>query len=107
MMFNLAERLRINEQQRPWVRVFFLVSLDPLSIAMYSFMFLKIHGLDQAVYFLAVPSADWPRGLMPGQAVPGIEPAQRLVGIARPTLMMKMNTSGCHCPREAPREAAC
>jgi hypothetical protein len=29
---------------------------------MYSFVFLKIHGQDQAVYFSAVPLADWPMG---------------------------------------------
>ena len=52
MMFNLARYLRINDQQRPfdvgrlppWVRVLFLVSLVPFFVAMYSFVFLKIHG---------------------------------------------------------------
>ena len=37
--------------------------LDPLSVAIYSFIFLKIHGQDQMVYFSTVPSADWPRGV--------------------------------------------
>ena len=40
-----------------------MVSLVPLSVAMYSFGFLKIHGQDRAVYFSAVPSVDWPRGV--------------------------------------------
>ena len=62
---------RIDDQQRvfsvgtlpPWVRVFFLVLLDPLSVTIYSFIFLKINGQDQMVYFSTVPSADWPRGV--------------------------------------------
>ena len=37
--------------------------LDPLSVAIYSFIFLKIHGQDRVVYFSMVPSADWPRGV--------------------------------------------
>jgi len=71
VLFNLVGRRRIDDQQRafsvgtlpPWVRVFFLVLLDLLSIAIYSFVFLKIRGQDWAVYFLAVPSADWSRGV--------------------------------------------
>jgi hypothetical protein len=30
---------------------------------MYSFMLLKIHGQDRAVYFLAIPSEDWLRAI--------------------------------------------
>jgi len=39
--------------------------LDPLSvvIAIYLFVFPKIRGQDRSVYFSAVPSADWPRGV--------------------------------------------
>ena len=42
----------------PWVRVFFLVLLDPFSVAIYSFIFLKIHGQDRSVYFSVVPLAN-------------------------------------------------
>ena len=58
VLFNLVGRLKINDQQRafsvgtlpPRVRAFFLVLLDLLSvtIAMYSFIFLKIHVQDQS-----------------------------------------------------------
>ena len=69
VLFNLTGSRRIDDHQRafsvgtlpPWVRVFFLVLLDSLSVAIYSFVFLKIRGQDQAVYFSAVPLADWPR----------------------------------------------
>ena len=52
MMFNLAGRFRINDQQRPfhvgslppWLTSLFFVSFVPMSVVMYSFMFLKIHG---------------------------------------------------------------
>ena len=54
VLFNLAGHRKIDDQQRafsvgslpPWVRAFFLISLDPLSveIVIYSFMFLKICG---------------------------------------------------------------
>ena len=104
LLFNLAWHRRIDDQQRAfsvgalpsWVRVFFLVFLDPLSvaIAIYSFIFLKIHGQDRAVYFSAVLSADWPRGVDAQLSSPNVKPAQRLVGTARPTLTMKMEMSG-------------
>ena len=66
VLFHLAGHHRIDDQQRaftvgtlpPPVRVLFLVLFDPLSIAIYSFVFLKIRGQDWAVYFLAVTSAD-------------------------------------------------
>ena len=52
VLFNLMGHRRIDDQQRafsvgtlpPQVRVFFLVLLDSLSVAIYSFVFLKIHG---------------------------------------------------------------
>ena len=52
VLFNLVGRLKINDQQRafsvgtlpPRVRAFILVLLDSLSVAIYSFVFLKIHG---------------------------------------------------------------
>ena len=52
LLFNLMGHRRIDNQQRafsvgtlpPRVRVFSLVLLDPLYVAIYSFFFLKIHG---------------------------------------------------------------
>ena len=51
------------ESLPPWARVYFLVLFDSISVAMYLFVFLKIRGQDREVYFLAVPSADWLRGV--------------------------------------------
>ena len=73
VFFNLVGHHKIDDQHRafsvgalpPWVRVFFLVLLDPLSVAItiYSFIFLMVHGQDRSVYFSVMPLADWPRGV--------------------------------------------
>ena len=39
------------------------VLLDYPHFAMYSFVLLKIHGQDQAIYFLTIPSEEWPRAV--------------------------------------------
>ena len=56
-------------------RLFCGVFLDCPHFAMYSFVLLKIHGLDRAVYFLAIPSEEWPRAMDARPSSPQHQPS--------------------------------
>jgi hypothetical protein len=64
MLFNLTGRLSVKDQQRASnCKGLVRCSLDHSCCMLYSFVLLKIHGQDRSVYFLAVHSVDWPRGV--------------------------------------------